>query len=84
MSASVTSMHAFAARRAAKSDQQIARDRVAERLSGKMPADRIHMAKERAANAITSRSVSIERAVKAAIAWALCSTDNDPTPPQAA
>lgn len=82
MSAFVIDMHAFAARRAAKSDQQVARDRVAERLAGKCSGDRIHMARERAANAITSRNVSIERAVKCAIAWAMCATD--PTPPAAA
>ena len=68
--------------RSAQSDQDIARNRVAERLDGKCSADRLRIAQNMAVNAITNRKASIERAVKGAVAWAICATD--PNGPSAA
>lgn len=82
MSAVILDMRARFAR-SAQSDQDIARNRVFERLVDKCPPDRIRIAQNMATNAITNRGASIERAVKGATAWATCATEPNP-PPRAA
>ena len=63
----------------ARTDQEIARTRVYDRLIAHCPMHRIRAAQDMAANAITSRSASIERAVKGAVAWALYANHEPPS-----
>lgn len=87
MSATIVSLSDYAARfvRRPESEEQIVARRVREQLHGKgLTASRIAQAEARAERAIKTAGVSLDRAVRRAVAWATDADDHNNPPPRAA